>query len=365
MTRQDTQTPPCPHFSLCGGCTYQHLTSESYEKTKIDLLKGALKSHGLENLSLGVPVFLPPRTRRRITLKGFKIGKRIILGYLKRKSHDLVDIRTCLIARPELGALFDPLRSLLSFLLKDRQKVEISLTLAREGIDVGIKGLRESELTLEDRETLAAFGTQNDVARISIFSETSWMPVLVNAVPTVLFGSYPITLSPAAFLQASPEADQILFSKVLEGLHNSPHQIIDLFCGRGTFSLPLSEKTPVIAVDADADALKALSETVRKYARPITVCYRNLFNDPLSEEELKKADVVILNPPRDGAFAQVKTLAYSTVKTIVMVSCNPLTLARDLKILLDKGGYRLQLITPVDQFVWSTHLESVAVLQKS
>lgn len=360
----EAQAPPCPHFMVCGGCSLQHLANPLYEETKVALVKEALKHRDISAASLAPAVFLPPRTRRRITLKAFKKQKSVILGYLKQKSHEIVDIAVCPVVRPEIEALLEPLRGFLNCLLKDRQKIELALTITEGGIDLGLRGLQAHELTLDARETIATFAKENDLARISLFSGDDWEPLLVRTSPTVSFGAYRVAVSPGAFLQASREADKALLEIVSEGLLRQPKTIFDLFCGRGTFSLPLSEKAHVTAVDADPEALNALSDSIKRYQRPITVLRRNLFTDPLTVKEFSRADTVILNPPRDGAYAQVKTLSESTVGRVIMVSCRPQTFARDLKILIN-GGYVIQKITPVDQFIWSNHIECVGILEKS
>ncbi len=143
-------------------------------------------------------------------------------------------------------------------------------------------------------------------------------------------------------------------------------RIADLFAGAGTFTLRLARIGRVHAAESDDKALKALDHGARNTQglKPVTVEKRDLFRRPLTAQELKVFDAVVFDPPRAGAEAQVKEIARSGVKKIVAVSCNPLTLARDLAILIE-AGYRLTRVTPIDQFLWSPHVEAVAVVEKA
>jgi 23S rRNA (uracil1939-C5)-methyltransferase len=142
-------------------------------------------------------------------------------------------------------------------------------------------------------------------------------------------------------------------------------RIADLFCGLGTFAFPLARGARVLAVDADADAIAALSAAARSAQglKPIDTKVRDLYRMPLSVRELDGFDAVVFDPARSGAQAQAGQLARSKVPTLVAVSCNPGTLSRDVRLLLD-GGYRLESVTPIDQFLFSHHVEAVAVLRR-
>jgi 23S rRNA (uracil1939-C5)-methyltransferase len=141
-------------------------------------------------------------------------------------------------------------------------------------------------------------------------------------------------------------------------------RVADLFTGSGTFALPLARLSEVLAVELDEEALGAIEYAVRQAQglKPVETLCRDLFREPLSVKELEDFDAVVFDPPRAGARAQAIELAQSTVRHVIAVSCNPATLARDIRILID-GGYRLLNVTPVDQFLFSEHIEVVAVLE--
>jgi 23S rRNA (uracil1939-C5)-methyltransferase len=139
--------------------------------------------------------------------------------------------------------------------------------------------------------------------------------------------------------------------------------VADLFCGIGPFALRLAERAPVMAADADAAAIAALSAAAKATPglKPIATERRDLYRRPLAEPELKPFDAVVFDPPRQGALAQAQRLARSDVPLVIAVSCNAATFARDARILID-GGYRLEAVTPVDQFRYTPRVEIVARL---
>jgi 23S rRNA (uracil1939-C5)-methyltransferase len=198
------------------------------------------------------------------------------------------------------------------------------------------------------------------VARVSFNGE-----VLVEPFkPLIDFGGIQVSPSPGAFTQATKPAEDAMAELVLAHVGKSK-RIADLFAGTGTFSLRLARVGRVTAVEADEKALAALDSAARNSPglKPVTIERRDLFRRPLMTLELKHFDAVVFDPPRAGAEIQSKELARSVVKKIVAVSCNPLTLARDLAILVE-GGYRITRVTPIDQFLWTSHVEVVVALEK-
>ena len=144
-------------------------------------------------------------------------------------------------------------------------------------------------------------------------------------------------------------------------------KIVDLFSGCGTFALPLAKSATVYAVDSDRAAIDALAKAARAAqsagVNPVKAEARDLFERPLTAKELNDFDAIVFDPPRAGAAAQAKEIAASKVPRVIGVSCNPASFARDAAILRD-GGYRPRIVTPVDQFVWSAHVELVGVFER-
>jgi 23S rRNA (uracil1939-C5)-methyltransferase len=183
-------------------------------------------------------------------------------------------------------------------------------------------------------------------------------------VPLIQFDGINVIPPPSAFLQATVASEQILTDFVVSRLGGS-RRAADLFCGIGTFTFPLARRLPVLAVDSDARALDALTLAYRKGTglKPIESRTRNLFREPLTASELDGIDLVLFDPPRQGAEAQARQIAASPCSRVIAVSCDPVTFARDASILV-AGGYTLVEVLPVDQFRWSAHLEIAALFTR-
>jgi 23S rRNA (uracil1939-C5)-methyltransferase len=172
-----------------------------------------------------------------------------------------------------------------------------------------------------------------------------------------------VDVPPGGFLQATLAGERALVAAVLAAAGRAP-RILDLFAGLGTFTLPLAGAASVHAVESDAAALGALGAAARRagFGR-VSTERRDLSARPLAGTELAGYDVAIIDPPRTGARAQAEAFAASKVPVVVAVSCNPATFARDAAALV-AGGYAMGLVQPVDQFVWSSHIELVAVFRR-
>jgi 23S rRNA (uracil1939-C5)-methyltransferase len=348
------QLPPCRHFPECGGCQLQHLDDDSYTGFMRDRIASALEGQGIA-LPEFAPVHLsPPRTRRRASLSAQRIGRRVLLGFKQERSHRIEDMRECHILRPELFALVAPLRELLALLLPEKRGATVKMTLADQGADLLLEGV--SADTLCATEALTAFAEQHRLARLSLDDgmgpQTRWEPQPV----TVTLGGTPVALPHDAFLQATEDGEAALASAVKEGVGDA-RIVVDLFAGLGTFALNLTGK--IYAAEASRGAVLAL-----KAARPgLFVEHRDLYRRPLSPAELDRFEAVVLDPPRAGAEVQAQQLAASSVPRIAYVSCNPASFARDAKLLVG-AGYRLERVTPVGQFRWSTHVELAAAFRR-
>jgi 23S rRNA (uracil1939-C5)-methyltransferase len=167
-------------------------------------------------------------------------------------------------------------------------------------------------------------------------------------------------LPPGSFLQATVAGEEALAALVIAHCKRAKH-IADLFCGVGPFALRLAANSKITAFDSDAGAIAALQKAAASTSglKPVKSETRDLFRRPLMAQELRDYDAVVFDPPRQGAQAQVQQLALSKIPVVVAVSCNAATFARDARILVD-GGYRIESVTPVDQFRHTPHVELVA-----
>nr|WP_217352695.1 class I SAM-dependent RNA methyltransferase [Sphingomonas sp. ID1715] len=346
--------PPCRHFPECGGCQLQHLEDQSYAGFVRDRIVAALEAQRVALPEFARVHLSPPNSRRRASLSAHRVGKRVLLGFKQERSNRIEDMHECHILRPELFGLVQPLRKLLASQLKDRGAATVKMALADQGVDLLIEAALADGLAAA--EALTEFAQAHRLARLSIDDgvgpQTRWEPEPV----TITLGGAPVALPHDAFLQATADGEEALVRAVLDGVDGAGI-LADLFSGLGTFALNLRGK--VYAAEASRDAVLAL-----KAARPsVFADHRDLYRRPLATAELDRFDAVVLDPPRAGAEAQVRQLAASRVARIAYVSCNPASFARDARLLVE-GGYRLERVTPVGQFRWSTHVELAASFRR-
>lgn len=355
--------PPCPHFGTCGGCALQHWAHGPYIAWKVDRLRATLARQHIETEILA-PFASPPRSRRRLALharQGRKGEAR--LGYKARKSWDLVDVEVCEIADPRLQAAFPALRRLAAPLFEHPKSAPtLHVTLTSEGLDVDISGVERKSggLSADARLRLAEAAAEAGFARVTLDGEMAFLA----RQPVVRLGGAAVALPPGAFLQAVPAAEAAMAAFVVESAAGAS-RIADLFCGVGTFTFPLAAIAPVYAVDSAGPAIQALSAAMASAPglKAITPEARDLVRRPVLAMELKKTDLVVFDPPRAGAAEQTAEIARSKVSRVIGVSCNPATFSRDARTLID-AGFNLDRVLPVDQFLWSAHIELVGVFTR-
>lgn len=358
--------PICPHFSQCGGCTLQHMNEKDYTEFKKSIVTQHLQNHGLDPFLVEDPVVLKAGQRRRTNMDIRKKNDKVFLGYHQLKSHAVMNIGPCPVLDPEIEALLNPFAQCLNKVLENFQKAKIFITKTDTGIDLSFEIQEVKALNEEQRSHLKQFCEDNNLCRF-IFKYRKTHDILYEREkPYVLIDNVQVDIEPWSFLQSSIKADEYLTKWVLDAVPKNAEHIYDLFCGRGTFTFPLSRQAAVTGVELDQSALEALNSANDKLAinkRAITTLQQNLFESPIKAQQLNKADVVVIDPPRAGAHAQSKELAKSTVQTIIYVSCNPETFAKDCKLLAD-SGYHLKKVHILDQFIYTPHLEVVGVLTR-
>jgi 23S rRNA (uracil1939-C5)-methyltransferase len=355
--------PPCPHFGVCGGCALQHWAHAPYLAWKVRRLADTLALQHIETQVL--PAFAAqPATRRRLALHARKgTAQAARLGYKPRRSWDLVDIAVCPIADPRLQAAIPALKRLAAPLFEHPKSAPtLHVTLTDTGLDVEISGVerRSGGLSADARMRLAEAAAAADLARVTLDAEVAYLA----RQPTVRLGAATVALPAGAFLQATPGAEAAMAAFVAEAAAGAG-RIADLYCGVGTFTFRLAEIAPVLAADFAPGAVRALTGALATAPglKGVTAEARDLVRRPVLAEELKRIDVAVFDPPRAGAAEQAAELARSAVARVIGVSCNPATFARDARTLID-AGFRLERVLPVDQFLWSPHIELVGVFAR-
>jgi len=354
-------TPACGHFGSCGGCALQHLGPEDYRAVKLGALGAALRRVGIDPAIVEPMRTVPPARRRvRFGLVRPRDPKApALIGFRERFRHALIDLRECAVLEPALFALVSPLRRIAPALLAPGGAAEAMLTRCDSGVDLLVESATPPGLAA--LEALAGLASEFDLARVVWRTGRDDTPIVERRPVRVVFSGIPMLFPPGGFLQASAAAEEVLVAEIVSAIGDR-RPVLDLYAGLGTFSFALARAGPVHAVEGDAAAVAALARAASGL-RGVTVERRDLDRDPLAAAELDRYAAALFDPPRAGALRQAAQLAASRLDTVVAVSCNPATFARDAQRLI-AGGFRLERVVPIDQFVWTPHLELAAVFRR-
>ena len=360
--------PPCRHFGRCGGCVLQHWRDADYRTWKSGLLAHALLQAGFDPPD---PLaFIPglPGERRRIDFAVRRAAGRIILGLHEQRSADVIDITDCLVLHPTLMALMAPLRSLLQSLKAVRREASVVINLLDSGPDILLR--TDAKLTLEDRIALTDFARDHGAPRISQLEGTD-TPETIGLLrpPTTSLSGIAVRPPPGVFMQATAEGERAIIEAVLHAMPakiNSKTRVAELYAGCGTLTFALAKVIRVAAYEGDTATFAALKQAINQgsIAGRVEAFQRDLARQPLSAKELGAFAAVVLDPPHNGAAAQIAQVAAAGIATVIYVSCNPATLSRDARV-LHAAGYQLAAATAIDQFLWSARVESVSVFTKA
>jgi 23S rRNA (uracil1939-C5)-methyltransferase len=347
-------TPFCPHFGTCGGCAIQHWETERYRAWKRDIV---IETLAQAKLACDVYPLIDAHGlgRRRMTLHA-RMGTHDVLkvGFAAANSHDIIPVDRCPVLDPGMSGALDAGWAVAEPLISIGKPLDIQITATDSGLDIDVRG--SGPLPAPMIATLSRVAEQHRLARLTRHGEL----VLMRTPPTITIGTAQVTLPPASFLQATAAGEETLAALVAGHCQRAKH-VADLFCGVGPFALRLAAKARIAAFDNDEGAVTALQKAATSTSglKPVKAAARDLFRRPLMPQELRDCEAIVFDPPRQGAQAQVLQLAASKVPVVVAVSCNVATFARDARILID-GGYRLEGVTPVDQFRHTPHVELVA-----
>jgi len=358
----DRVTPPCPHFGACGGCAVQHWRHEPYLAWKAEQIRRALGHEGIE-AQFAAGFAAPPASRRRLALHARRGKGGVVIGFKARRSWDLVPIEVCPISDPRLVAAFPAMRRLAApFLEHPKSAPTLHVTWTATGLDVDVTGVerRSGGLSADARVRAAQAAASADMARVSLAGEIIYQARL----PMVRFGKAVVALPPGGFLQAVAAAEAEMARIAVEAVAGA-NKVADLYCGTGAFTFRLAEIASVHAADSFPGAVDALKSAIATAPglKAITAEARDLVRRPVLAPEFKKIEAVVFDPPRAGALEQTREIALSKVGKVVAVSCNPATFARDARALID-AGFTLDRVHPIDQFLWSPHVELEGVFSR-
>ena len=359
--------PKCEHFFQCGGCLLQHWNFEDYISWKLEKISLPILKISPTTMMKAIKTS-SIKSRRHAKFKAKKYKSNTIIGFNEYRSKFITKIKECLIIESKLQRFIHDLEKPLHKLLGIGDEIDVHANLLDNGIDLLISGIDKI-----DYQKLNIF-----VDAISKSSVIRFHRKLKDNTNELLFTTDLSSLSnksfssitfppPGGFLQATIEGENAILESVMLGLNENKKTklICELFCGSGTITLPLLKKPYQIhAFELDKESLKSLDIAARKesFGNRVKTKVRDLKNFPLTSDELSKYDAIIVDPPRSGAKLQFLNIAKSDVSIIISISCNVNTFVRDAKILIE-SNYELKWVQPIDQFLFSAHVELVAIFQ--
>jgi len=309
-------------------------------------------------------IMTPPRSRRRAAYSGVRRASDIKFGFNERRSASVVDIEECPVVDPRLLAIIAPLRQALFEVLAPGERADAAVNLTDSGCDVLI--VTRSGLGARARDRLIGLAESADLARIARRHPTKGgIEVLASRRPArTVFSDVTVDLPPGGGHGRTLTGEAALVDVVLAA-GKGARRAVDLFAGCGTLTFPLARVARrVNAFEVDREAVATVKAAINPagLADIARIERRDLHRRPLTAGELSDVDLVVFDPPRSGAERQAVEVARSSVPRVVAISCNARTFARDARILIE-GGYNLEYVQPIDQFLWSPHVELAAVFE--
>ena len=360
------QEPACPYFSKCGGCGLQHLATDAYRQFKQQIVDHIVMQADQAETAIKPFVSINYGERRRVDFKISVRKDNVSLGFYGLRSHEVVAIDSCMIATDGINALIEPLTQLVSGLAKPTYINTIAVTELESGLDMLVA--TDKSLKAPDIDMFRAFAKEHEtISRLVISTEGSEeFTLLMDRHPvTLTLSDVEVELPVGAFLQATKRGQEAITSFISNHL-DAQSVIADIYAGCGTYSFPLAkEGHSIFAYEGSEEMVMAMHNAAShsNIGHRVNAAVRDLVKDPLTAKQLNQFDAVIINPPRQGAYSQVKQLVKSDVLKVLLVSCNPKTLEKDLKLLF-AHGYKLKDIQAIDQFYQTHHLEVVVALEK-
>ncbi|MBG2877087.1 23S rRNA (uracil(1939)-C(5))-methyltransferase RlmD [Proteus alimentorum] len=367
-TSEQRIAPHCEYYERCGGCQQQHVPIALQRTTKAGVLSHLIKRE------TGVIISAEPviagaeygyRRRARLGLR-YQPEKGLVMGFRQERSNDLVMIKKCPILKPQLNDLLSPLWTCLKNLTSVRDLGHVEMVLADNGPLVILRHL--SPLSERDKQSLRDFSQTHQVT-MYLAGDNSEIARLtsIEKEPFYQIEGLNLRFAPTDFIQVNDEINPKMVAQAIEWLDLSPEdRVLDLFCGMGNFTLPIAKRVSEVV---GIEGVPALVEMAKKNAELNQLGNAHFWHADLSADfsamswSKEGFNKVLLDPARAGALEVMSHIVKLSAEKIVYVSCNPTTLARDSKILLD-SGYQLTGLKMLDMFPQTGHLESMALFSR-
>ncbi len=369
--------PQCRYFGVCGGCKLQHIDPKIQIQEKEKYLKkvlldelDALPEETLSTIS-GNPWHY--RYRANLSAKHVKKKESVLVGFREKKKQYVADIENCLILPKKVSNLILPLRHLIQKLSIHEHLPQINVSCGDKETSLVIRHLKP--ITEEDRKELLSFEKEHG---ISLCLQPDGLDSIHLLDPkksielNYRLPEFELTFSfhPAQFTQINPEINQIMVRRAVELLEpKQGERIADMFCGIGNFSLPLARSgAQITGIEFNESQIITAGKNAEANRLSETVEFKTMNLDEISEEEFKRLlpiQKMLIDPPRTGALSLVSSISGHELSKILYISCNPLTLARDAKILIESKGYSMEAYGLIDMFPQTGHMEAMALFVRS
>lgn len=352
--------PPCPHAEACGGCDWMHLRAEAQRRGREAIVRQALERAGLEVPAIGSHAPGPDlryRGRARFAARAGDDG--VVVGLRAARSHRVVPIRSCLVLLPELDATRDEIAA---WLEGSRGRGDVSVTRGTGGLP-SIHLAWQGELAPSVFALAEQHVTEGRWAGTSVLIEGATVPAVSGDPRGVTRGAdgLPLIVPPGGFMQANEQMNLELVRHVNAEAAPEGRPTLELFAGAGNFTVCLAAGTDALeTVEQVADAVDAARVNLERRA----LRARQRVGDAEAAKVRDVVRVAVLDPPRSGAPGASSRLASSKARAVVMVSCDPATLARDAATLTSKGRFALQRVQLFDMFPQTSHVETVATFRR-
>lgn len=384
--------PVCALHNTCGSCNWQYIKYDEQLKQKKLLVKETLKHiAGIDfdvRETIASPFTQEYRCKIQLPISQTKVSKRILTGYYKRNSHELINIKYCPMQPKILNELTDfiknkaqnlnitgydeksnkgLLRHVIYRISSDLTQILVIFVINSEKIDFSLKKL--SELLIKKYPQIVGICANYNNKKTNVIMSHNTSIICGNDYYIESLENIKYRISANSFFQVNPKCAALIFDKVKEIIKNNSNYptVLDAYSGVSSFGIWLSdiaEKVVCIeeAKSSSSDALENIKlnniNNVEIRNGDAAIEFDNLIKSST------KFDVSLIDPPRKGCSeTAINNLVKLTKKHIVYVSCNPSTLARDIKSLNEKG-YALKYVQPVDMFPHTYHVETIALLEK-
>ena len=369
--------PRCPHFTVCGGCSMQHLDAAAQVAVKQRILEDNLERIGkVEAETMLPPIHGMPwgyRQRARLSVRRVEKKGKTLVGFHEKRSSFVADMSRCEILPPKISALIPLLAELIDGMsIRDRlPQIEVA---CGDNVDALVLRILDA-LSSSDEAALRIFADEQGIQFwLQPKGPDSCYPFHPVEAPSLTYSlpefGIEMPFSPTEFTQVNHQLNRVMVHRAIRLLDPQPgERIADFFCGLGNFTLPIAKcSAEVLGIEGSAGLVKRAQENAAHNGVSINAKFAamNLFE--MNEAELAKLgkfDRWLVDPPRDGAVELIKAITPEIApQYIVYVSCNPATLARDAAVLVQVHGYILKSAGVMNMFPQTSHVESIAVFER-